>query len=156
MFASLLIILPLAAAALAALSIRRIPEGQVHSLYRRGKPARLLGAGTHLVLPLYERVAHKIDLNGQTLKFSDHMEADKAMRDVQGTVYWQVLEPERADAVIDHADEMIRQRVLDALRSEPAEAQADNRALSARLKTAANTALRERGMLVTRVDLVFA
>jgi regulator of protease activity HflC (stomatin/prohibitin superfamily) len=156
MFASVLIILPLAAAALAALTIRRIPEGQVHSLYRRGKPARLLGAGTHLVLPLVERVAHKINLNGQTLQFRDHVEADKAMRDVQGTVYWQVLEPERADAVIDQADAIIREQVLDALRSEPEHAHADNRALSARLKASANTVLRESGMLVTRVDLVFA
>lgn len=155
MFTSAFILLPIALAALAALSIRRIPEGQVHSLYRLGKPARLLGAGTHFVLPLIDRVVHKIQLGGQTLKFTDHVEADTAVRDVEGTVYWQVLEPERADCVIDQADELIRERLRDALRTDAAN-DADFRAMNARLKLAANAFLRERGMLVTRVDLSIA
>ncbi|HEY4144686.1 SPFH domain-containing protein [Pinirhizobacter sp.] len=151
MFTSAFFLLSITFAAFAALSIRRIPEGQVHSLYRLGKPARLLGAGTHFVLPLADRVVHKIQLGGQTLNFSDHVD----VRDVQGTVYWQVLEPERADLVIDQADELIRERLRDALRTDAAN-DADFRAMNARLKLAANAFLRERGMLVTRVDLSIA
>jgi hypothetical protein len=73
-------------------------------------------------------------------------------------VYWQVLEPERADAVFEQVDQLIRRGAHDALRSEQEVEhadldQVDRRDLSARLKQTLNSALRERGMMVTRVEL---
>ena len=107
LFAALLI-------TLLASAIRYVPAGQVYSLYRLGKPVRLLQAGTHLVLPLLDRVMHKINLAGQTLRFEELL-ADA--HDVRGTVYWQVLEPERADAVIEQIDQLIRRGAKEALLS---------------------------------------
>ena len=144
---TLLLILP---AALIASAIKRVPVGQVYSLYRHGKPVRLLQAGTHLALPLLDRVAHKINLAGQTLYFQEPL-ADA--HDVCGTVYWQVLEPERADAVFEQVDQLIRRGAQEALRNEPEVERADRRDLGARLKQSLNNALRERGMMVTRVEL---
>ncbi|RCS31561.1 hypothetical protein DEO45_00110 [Rhodanobacter denitrificans] len=134
-------------------AVRRVPAGQVYSLYRRGKLMRVLQPGTHLVLPLLDRVAHKIDLAGQTLRFEEPL-ADA--HDVRGTVYWQVLEPERADAVFEQVDQLIRRGAQEALRSEPAAVRSDRRDLGARVKQSLNSALRERGMMVTRVDLEVA
>ena len=139
--------------ALAASAVKRVPSGQVVSVYRRGKPSRLLQPGTHLTLPLVDRVGHRIDLGGQVLRFEEPL-ADA--HDVRGTVYWQVLEPERADAVIDQVDQLIRRGALAALRDEPEALQADRRDLNTRLKQAMNKALRERGMMVTRVELDIA
>jgi regulator of protease activity HflC (stomatin/prohibitin superfamily) len=147
MLLTLLLVLP---AALIASAVRRVPAGQVYSLYRHGKLVRVLQAGTHLVLPLLDRVAHKINLAGQTLRLEEPL-ADA--HDVRGTVYWQVLEPERADAVFEQVDQLIRRGAQEALRGEPAAEGADRRDLSARVKQALNRALRERGMMVTRVDL---
>ena len=145
---TLLLVLPVALIAGAA--IKRVPVGQVYSLYRHGKPLRLLQAGTHVVLPLLDRVAHKINLAGQTL----HFEQPRAgAHDVRGTVYWQVLEPERADAVFEQVDQLIRRGAQEALRDEPEVERADRRDLGARLKQSLNNALRERGMMVTRVEL---
>ncbi len=135
---------------LSASAIRRVPAGQVVSVYRHGKPRRLLQAGTHVVVPGLDRIGHRIDLGGQVLRFQEPM-ADA--HDVRGTVYWQVLEPERADAVIDQADQLIRGGALAALREEPAMIETDRRDLGARLKQAMNKALRERGVMVTRVEL---
>ena len=132
---------------LTASAVRHVPSGQVYSLCRLGKPLRLLKAGTHLVLPLLDRVAHKINLAGQTLRFEELL-ADA--RDVRGTVYWQVLEPERAAAVFEQLDQLIRRGAREALLAEPV---ADLRDRAARVKQALNSALRERGMMVTRVDL---
>ena len=131
-------------------AVRRVPAGQVYSLYRRGKLVRVLQAGTHLVLPVLDRVAHKINLAGQTLRFEEPL---AEAHDVRGTVYWQVLEPERADAVFEQVDQLIRRGAQEALRSEPAADRADRRDLGVRVKQALNNALRERGMMVTRVDL---
>ena len=144
---TLMLILP---AALIASAVKVVPAGQVYSLYRRGKPVRLLAAGTHLALPLLDRVAHKINLAGQTLRFEEPL-ADA--HDVRGTVYWQVLEPERADAVFEQVDQLIRRGAQEALRGEPASDVVDRRDLGARLKQSLNSALRERGMMVTRVEL---
>jgi len=150
MITPILITVLIALTALAAVSVKRIPEGQVYSLRRLGKPAGLLTAGTHVVMPLIERIVHKINLKGQVLRFEDHQD----VADVRGTVYWQVLEPERADAVIDHADELIRERVLDALHDARSNAEtADRRAVGAQLKQLMNGVLRDSGMLVTRVEL---
>ena len=137
-------------AVLLAGAFRRVPIGQVYSVYRCGKPLRLLQAGTHLVLPLLDRVAHKINLAGQTLR----LEAPSAdARDMRGTVYWQVLEPERADAVFEQVDQLIRCGAQEALRSEPATESVDRRDLGVRVKRSLNHVLRERGMMVTRVEL---
>lgn len=132
---------------LAVSAVRYVPAGQVYSLYRRGKPVRLLQAGTHLVMPLLDRVAHKINLAGQTLRFEEPL-ADT--HDVRGTVYWQVLEPERADAVFEQVDQLIRRGAKEALLAGSA---TDRRDLGARVKQTLNSALRERGMMVTRVEL---
>ncbi|GLQ48536.1 hypothetical protein GCM10007862_35870 [Dyella lipolytica] len=136
--------------ALAAVAVKRVPAGQVHSLYRHGKPVRLLQPGTHVVLPLLDRVGHRIDLGGRTLRFDASMAETQA---VHGTVYWQVLEPERADAVIEQADQLIRSGVLDALHADTEASQAERREVAARLKCSLNQHLRENGVMVTRVEL---
>lgn len=143
------------ALALLASAIKHVPAGQVYSLHRLGKPARLLQPGVHMVMPLLERVAHKINLAGQVLRLEESM-ADNT-HDVRGTVYWQVLEPERADAVIDQVDQLIRRGAIAAMNDEPLAAEAaDRRVMGTRMKQALNSALRERGMMVTRVDLDLA
>jgi regulator of protease activity HflC (stomatin/prohibitin superfamily) len=139
----------IAVLALSAVAVKRVPVGQVHSLYRRGKPVRLLQPGTHVVVPLVDRVGHRIDLGGRTLRF-DASEPQP----LHGTIYWQVLEPERADAVIDQADQLIRRGVLDALHADAAANQEEQRReVAARLKCSLNQHLRERGVMVTRVEL---
>lgn len=141
-----LILLLVCSTALLASAVKYVPVGQVYSLYRHGKPVRLLQAGTHLALPLLDRVTHKISLAGQVLRLEDDA------RKMRGTVYWQVLEPERADAVFEQVDQLIRHGAQEALREQAAE-RLDQRDLSARLKQTLNGALRERGMMVTRVEL---
>jgi len=136
--------------ALVAAAVKRVPAGQVHSVYRHGKPVRLLQPGTHVVLPLLDRVGHRIDLGGRTLRF----DASAAVtQPLLGTVYWQVLEPERADAVIEQADQLIREGVLDALHADSDAVQDERREVAARLKCSLNKHLRERGVMVTRVEL---
>lgn len=144
---TLLLVVPIA---LIASAVRHVPAGQVHSLYRRGKLLRVLQEGTHLVLPLMDRVAHKINLAGQTLRLQ---EPSADARGLRGTVYWQVLEPERADAIFEQVDQLIRRGAQEALRSVPVAADADRRDLGARVKQSLNSELRQRGMMVTRVDL---
>jgi regulator of protease activity HflC (stomatin/prohibitin superfamily) len=143
-------------ALLAFLSVKRIPEGTVYTLRRLGGQARTLTSGTHFVLPLIERIVHRISLTGRTLAVDESMPVDGNSRRLSGQIWWQVIDAERADPMIERADELIRTRVVNAVRDieQPAEEAADSRNL--RLKKALNDTLRERGVVVTRVQLSFA
>ena len=139
---TLLLVIP---TALIASAVRYVPAGQVYSVYRRGKLVRLLQTGTHLVLPLLDRVAHKINLAGQTLRF-EGPQADA--RDMRGTLAGVGAGTCRRG--VQQVDQLIRRGAQEALRGE---SQADRHDLGARVKQALNSALRERGMMVTRVEL---
>lgn len=143
---------------LAAVCVKRIPEGQVYTLRRLGKPARTLTPGMHVVVPLIERIAHKISISGYTLAIEERVQVEghPQAETLRGRVWWQVLDPERAESVMDRADDMIRTRVIGALPEVAAGTGNDLRARNLYLKQALNSSLRERGVLVTRVELDLA
>lgn len=142
MTASITIICFLSVAATTlAMAIKHIPEGSVYTLHRRrGKSMQLLAPGTHWIVPLRDHIAHKISLAGRTLHLDETVDDE---RHIRGAVYWQVLDPARADAVIDQADVLIRRHLVDGL-AKTGDA--------THLKTRLNDTLRAQGLLVTRVD----
>jgi regulator of protease activity HflC (stomatin/prohibitin superfamily) len=137
-----------AAAALAFASIRRIPEGQVYTLRRVGGHTRVMHSGMHFMLPLIERVAHKISLTGANVPVDGLVAPDQHYR---GIVYFQVLDPARADRVIDGIDGLLQERTRSLFADAALPETFDGRRLW--LKQALNSDVRDRGLLVTRVDL---
>ncbi|MDR2012993.1 MAG: hypothetical protein LBQ20_08120 [Rhodanobacter sp.] len=146
---------PLILAALCALmllaiaSIRRVPEGHVYTFRRMDGHVRIVGSGTHLVVPLIERVAHKISLAGATTAIDDLVHAQWRYRAV---VYFQVLDPQRADVVIQDLENVLyttTHRLFDAAMSSADDMDACRRWLKQHL----NDDLRENGLLIARVDL---
>ena len=134
-----------------ALSVKRIPEGHVYSLHRLGRPARLLTPGTHVVLPLLERVAHKISLTGRTLRLDETLACNGATpRAVHATLYWQVLDPARAETMIEGADALLRARAQAVLMAIDPQTPVSER--NAALKRTLNTSVEAHGLLVTRID----
>jgi regulator of protease activity HflC (stomatin/prohibitin superfamily) len=130
-------------AALIALSVRRIPEGHAYTLRRVGGQMRTVGAGLHLVLPFIERVAHKIRLLNNVVDVQSSV--------LRGRVYYQVLDAERADAVIDAMADLLRQRIPELASSTCTEE--DLSARNLHLKAELNRDFSERGVLITRVQL---
>ena len=57
----------LVAAIVVLASVRRIPEGHAYTLRRVGGHTRTVGSGMHIVLPVLERVAHRIRLLGNVV-----------------------------------------------------------------------------------------
>jgi len=133
---------------LAFASIRRIPEGQVYTLRRVGGHTRVMHSGMHFMLPLVERVAHKISLTGSNVPVDGLVAADRQYR---GIVYFQVLDPARADRVIDGIDGLIEERTRSLFADAALPESADGRRQW--LKQSLNSDIRDRGLLVTRVDL---
>jgi|SRR4051794_1258557 regulator of protease activity HflC (stomatin/prohibitin superfamily) len=142
-----------AVSALAATSVRRIPEGHAYTLRRIGGRMRTLGAGIHVVLPLIERVAHKINLLGNVVEVSvpsAHADATP----LRGYVYFQVMDAQRADPVIEQIPELLRQRIPELAAHTCLEE--DLAARTQHLKAELNQDLCKRGLLITRVQLAAA
>mgnify|MGYP001548842543 FL=1 len=129
-------------------SVRRVPKGHVYTFRRLGVHVRIVGSGTHLIVPLVERVAHKISLAGATVAVDDLVLDARRMR---GVVYFQVLDPQRAEVMIEDLEHQLRaalrRLVADAALPEGADARRQW------VKQSLNAQLRERGLLVARVDL---
>lgn len=148
MSSPLLWIMLCAAAGLALASVRRIPEGQVYSLRRIGGHIRIVGAGMRFILPLIERVSHKISLTGTALAIEGAAHDGEQLK---GAVFFQVLEPERADDVIDSVDDLLRASTASLLGNPALPADSVDRRLW--LKQQLNAEMRARGLLVTRIEL---
>jgi regulator of protease activity HflC (stomatin/prohibitin superfamily) len=137
-----------AVAALALVSVKRIPDGHAYTLRRIGGHMRTIGAGIHVVLPLIERVAHKINLLGNVVEIA--VQRPSGAVALRGRVYFQVMDAQRADAVIDGMADLLSRRIPELLGDG---VQEDAAACNLRLKAQLNGDLRERGLLITRVQL---
>ncbi len=137
-------------AGLLFVSIRRIPEGQVYTLRRIGGHMRTVGSGLHVVLPLVEKVIHKIRLLGNVVPVNVSTPSGNVL---QGNIYVQVVDARRADEVIDTVPEMLASRVTDICVQSSEENDTDR---NRRIKMQLNSELGERGLLITRVQLTHA
>jgi len=137
-------------ALLVVASVRRVPEGHVYTFRRMGGHTRVVGSGTHLVVPLVERVAHKISLAGAAIAV-EGLRRDDGGAVHRAVVYFQVLDPQRADVVIEDIENLLR--TLTRRLFGYAVIPDDNEERRRWLKQSLNAELHERGLLIARVDL---
>lgn len=81
-----------------ALGVRTVPQGQVWTLERFGAYTRLLHPGLNLMLPLVERVGHKMNVQEIVLDIPEQavITRDNAAVTVDGVLYYRVLDPAKA------------------------------------------------------------
>ncbi len=110
---------------------------------------RIIGSGTHLVVPLVERVTRKISLAGAAVPVEDLELDGQRFRSV---IYFQVLDPERANLVLEDVEDVLRRAAHRLLAAPELPSATDAR--RAWLKQSLNAGLRDNGLLIARVDLV--
>ncbi len=152
-FASLLL---LALIGLAA-SLRVVPEGRACTVYRLGRYRRTLQTGVHFTLPLFDRVACKVDLRGRSLdvNVADLSGPDGHVCAATGRVYYQVVDPVAAEPEADHPEQVILNATLIALRAIPPQILGLERGeeFNRSVRQAVNESLRGHGMMVVRYQL---
>ncbi len=81
-----------------ALGVRTVPQGQVWTVERFGAFTRLLNPGLNLLLPLVERVGHKMNVQEIVLDIPEQavITRDNAAVAVDGIMYYRVLDPAKA------------------------------------------------------------
>lgn len=147
MFTELLVALPLILLIALLPGLRRVPDGTVLTLHRRGHYLRTLQPGLRLTLPFFDRVGQQVPLVGHHLEFGIENRA-------QAELYFQILEPERTGAALDQVDAVVTQTARERLVGLVGGASdAETAGLCERLKTEMNTALSAIGVHVTRCRL---
>jgi len=100
--------------------VRVVPQQSAFVIERLGKYSRTLDAGFHILVPLMERVAYKHSLKELATDIAEQtcITRDNVQVGVDGVLYLQVLDPQRASYGITNYMFAIAQLAQTTLRSE--------------------------------------
>lgn len=130
-------------------SLRRVPQDRAYTVHRFGRFSRSIGPGFHVVLPVVERIGHRVELIGHHVQL--HAERGPIQRDA--AVFYQILEPERTGARLDAVDDFVKQEA-DALFADVVSRELDpDNGFGERLQAELNRRLSPQGLRVTRCRL---
>lgn len=80
------------------LGVQTVPQGKEYTVERFGRYTRTLQPGLHLILPLIDRIGHRISMMETVLDVPSQevITKDNAMVTVDGVVFYQVLDAAKA------------------------------------------------------------
>ena len=137
-----------------------VPQQSAFVIETLGKYSRTLRAGFHILVPFVERVAYKHSLKEQALDVPEQVciTKDNVQVSVDGILYMQTLEPERASYGISDFAFAISQLVQTTLRSEIGKIELDRTfeergAINANVVTELDKATQPWGVKVLRYEI---
>jgi regulator of protease activity HflC (stomatin/prohibitin superfamily) len=137
-----------------------VPQQSAYVIERLGKYSKTLRAGFHILVPFMERVAYKHSLKEQALDVPEQVciTKDNVQVSVDGILYMQTLEPERASYGISDFAFAISQLVQTTLRSEIGKIELDRTfeergAINANVVTELDKATQPWGVKVLRYEI---
>ncbi len=158
------LLLGLGAVAIAvAMSVQWVPANWSFTVHRRGQFLRTLPPGLHFIVPLLDRVVHKVNMGGQAvdLQCPELTSKDDVPVVANGVIYFQVLDARKAadrsaslqrtaeNLTTESAREMVQQLSLTSLNER------SRTELNGWLLGLVNQSAVQWGVRVTRVDLSF-
>ncbi|MGI8599933.1 MAG: SPFH domain-containing protein, partial [Chitinophagaceae bacterium] len=81
-----------------------VPQRQVYIIERLGKYSRTLDAGFHILIPFIDKIAYKQNLKEQAIDVASQVciTKDNIAVEVDGILYLQVIDPQKASYGIDN------------------------------------------------------
>lgn len=143
------------------LGVRIVPQSQKFVVERFGRLHAVLGPGINFIVPFLDRVAHKISILERQLPNAtqDAITSDNVLVQVETSVFYRILEPERTVYRIRDVDAAIATTVAGIVRAEIGkmeldEVQANRAGLISRIKTLVEDAVDDWGIEVTRAEIL--
>ena len=101
------------------LTFKVVPQRSVYIIERLGKYSRSLHAGFHILIPFIDRIAYKQNLKEQAIDVASQMciTKDNIAVEVDGILYIQVIDPQKASYGIDNYKFAIIQLAQTTMRS---------------------------------------
>lgn len=146
---------------LVMMAVRIVPQSEKYVVERFGRLRAVLGPGVNFILPFVDKVRHKISILERQLPTSsqDAITADNVLVQVETSVFYRILEPEKTVYRIRDVDAAIATTVAGIVRSEIGQMELDqvqsNRSqLIGRVKEAVANAVDDWGVEVTRAEIL--
>lgn len=143
------------------LGVRIVPQSEKYVVERFGRLKSVLGPGINLIVPFIDRVRHKVSILERQLPNSsqDAITADNVLVQVETSVFYRILQPEKTVYRIRDVDGAIATTVAGIVRSEIGkmeldEVQSNRSALISSIKTLVESAVDDWGIEVTRAEIL--
>ncbi len=143
------------------LGVRIVPQSEKHVVERFGRLQKVLGPGINFIVPFLDRVRHKVSILERQLPTSsqDAITADNVLVQVETSVFYRILEPEKTVYRIRDVDAAIATTVAGIVRAgigemELDEVQSNRQQLIAKIKAQVEDAVDDWGIEVTRAEIL--
>ncbi|MBM7068951.1 SPFH domain-containing protein [Actibacterium sp. 188UL27-1] len=143
------------------LGVRIVPQSEKYVVERFGRLRSVLGPGINLIIPFLDKVAHRISILERQLPNAsqDAITSDNVLVQVETSVFYRILEPEKTVYRIRDVDGAISTTVTGIVRAEIGKMELDevqsNRAqLIAQIKSLVEDAVDDWGIEVTRAEIL--
>ncbi|MBA4491102.1 SPFH domain-containing protein [Paracoccus sp. S1E-3] len=143
------------------MAVRIVPQSEKYVVERFGRLRAVLGPGINFIVPFVDRVKHRISILERQLPTArqDAITADNVLVQVETSVFYRILEPEKTVYRIRDVDAAIATTVAGIVRSEIGQMELDqvqsNRAqLIERVKDSVANVVDDWGIEVTRAEIL--
>ena len=143
------------------LAVRIVPQSEKYVVERFGRLQSVLGPGLNIIIPFLDTVAHRISILERQLPSSrqDAITADNVLVQVETSVFYRIIEPEKTVYRIRDVDGAIAATVAGIVRAEIGtmeldEVQSNRARVIARIKDSLATVVDDWGIEVTRAEIL--
>ena len=143
------------------LGVRIVPQSEKFVVERFGRLQAVLGPGINFIIPFLDRVRHKISILERQLPTmsQDAITRDNVLVQVETSVFYRILNPEKTVYRIRDVDGAISTTVAGIVRSEIGmmdldDVQSNRTQLIARIKSQVEDAVDNWGIEVTRTEIL--
>ena len=159
-----LLIALIAIVALALLSLRRVPTDHTYTINRLGRFHRTVAPGIHFLIPLVDRITHRVSMAGRAVDVScAHLHTNDAHEVLaNGMIYFQVLDPRKAAYQVRSLDQAAKNLTVETTKGMVEQMSYDSLShhssaeLNAWLLGLLNQSASEWGVRITRINLNFS
>ncbi len=143
------------------LGVRIVPQSEKYVVERFGRLKSVLGPGINFIVPFLDKVAHKVSILERQLPNAsqDAITADNVLVQIDTSVFYRILEPEKTVYRIRDVDGAIATTVAGIVRAEIGkmeldEVQANRSMLITTIKESVEDAVDAWGIEVTRAEIL--